>query len=239
MTDSGLIISQEIGKGREQLSSSYEFALRESDLSSFFSNVDTNVEIRLVQEQHPEIGEGQLSDNTFREYCLNREPELKQRANRMRFDGGAVKDLVNLWKHPLFSQVFMPIEALSKAFYKSLLPADPKELLFEITCALCEETFEWEKGKLFLVPPFMSLFLTFDINEMLPGILDKLDAVANPRNAETRKEFDSLKVSFAIAYETLKKRIAAYEEIEEISSYHIRRFVSLIDLEKSHHPHEV
>lgn len=232
MLDSGLIMSEETGKGREQLSSNLEIGLEKSSLSSFFDYVNMKIEIELIVEQHPEISEGQLSDSTFREYCLSREPEIKQRARRMHFDNNAIRDLVNLWTHKLFCKLFIPIEALSKAFDRSFLPGDPKELLFEVTCALCEEVFEWEKGKVILVPPFMNLFLNFDINDMLPSILDNLDVAANPRNPDARKEFDSLATLFVSTYETLRRRIAAYEEIEEISSYHIRRFVSLIDLKR-------
>lgn len=236
MVDSTLIMSRETGKGREQLSSNLEIVLEKSGLSSFFSNVNTNTEIKLVMEQHPEIREGQLSDPSFREYCLSREPEINQRARRLRFDGDAVRDMENLWTQKSFSKLFIPIEALSKALDRYFLPGDPKELLFEVTCALCEEMFEWEKGKVILIPPFMNLFLTFDITEMLPAILDKLDAAANPLNSDARKEFHSVATSFVRVYETLMRRIAAYEEIEDIRSYHIRRFLSLIGLkERSSH----
>jgi len=238
MMNAGLIISQEIGKGREQLSANYEVAFQEADICSFFNTVNTGTEIQLVMEEHPEIGEGQLDDPTFREYCLNREPELKKRAARMRFDKQATDCLTEFWKHSLFKQVFLPVESLSKAFHRTELPGDPKELVFEITCALCEKIFEWEKGKAFLIPPFMNLFLTFDVNEMLPPILDQLDLVSNPRKTETRNKFNSLTTLFTHVYEILKKRIGAYEEMEDISSYHIRRFVSLIDLEGHLHSRE-
>lgn len=230
MVNSRLIFTEEIGKGREQLFANYDVIFAEPDLSSFFEKVNTNIDIELIQEEYPEISEGQLSDSFFREYCLNRKPELRLRAQKIRFDQQTIKHLILLWQHKLFQRIFLTLESLTNAFHRSALPKDPRELLFGITSALSEKIFELETGRVLLEPPFIYLFVDFDINDTLPAVLDRLDQVSNPQDKEARIVFESFVPLFKNVYDSLKRKILAYGEVEEVGSYHIRRFASIMNL---------
>lgn len=228
---SSLIFTEKIGKGREQLLANYDILFEESDMASFFEKVNIEIETELIQEEYPEISEGQLSDSFFREYCLNKKPELKLRAQKIRFDQQTIRHLILLWQDNLFRRVFLGLKSLTEAFHRSDLPRDPRKLLFGITSAITAELFELEKGRVFLEPPFTYLFVDFDISDTLPAILERLDLVANPKDKAARIEFESFVSKFEDVYDALKKKILAYAEVEEVGSYHIRRFASLMNLD--------
>jgi len=229
MVTAQLVVPRGIGKGREEFYANYNMILDEPDLTNFLKKVNEKTEIELIQEEYPEIAYGQLSDPLFREYCLNRKRELKERTAKILFDQQAIECLAKLWEHPLYKRVFTTGESLSKAFHRTRLPADPRELVFGITVSLCEKLFELERG-LFTTPPFVYLFVDFDIEDMLPTILNQLDLAANPSNKDERNEFNSFIQEFKKAYEALRKRMSIYEQVEDVGSYHIRRFASLVRL---------
>lgn len=228
---SSLIFSEKIGKGREQLLANYDVLFEESDMASFFEKVNIDIETELIQEEYPEISEGQLIDSFFREYCLKRKPELKLRAQKIRFDQQMIKHLILLWQDNLFRQVFLGVKSLTEAFHRSDLPGDPRKILFGITSAITAELFELEKGRAFLEPPFTYLFVDFNISDTLPAILEQLDLTANLKDEAARIEFESFVSKFEDVYDELKKKILAYADVEEVGSYHIRRFASLMKLD--------
>jgi len=225
-----LIFTERIGKGREQLLANYDILFEESDMASFFEKVNIGIETELIQEEYPELSEGKLTDSFFREYCLNRKPELKLRAQKIRFDQQTIRHLILLWQDNLFRQVFLGVKSLTEAFHRSDLPQDPCELLFAITSAITAGLFELEKGRAFLEPPFIYLFVDFNTSDTLPAILQQLDLAANPKDEASRIEFESFVSKFEDVYDEMKKKMLAYAEMEEVGSYHIRRFASLMNL---------
>lgn len=228
---SRLIFTKRIGKGREQLLANYDILFEESDIASFFERVNTDIETELIQEEYPEISEGQLSDSFFREYCLDKKPELTLRAQKISFGQQTISHLIPLWQDNLFKRVFLGVKSLTEAFHRSDLPGNPRKLLFGITSALTAELFELEKGRAFLEPPFTYLFVDFDVSDTLPAILEQLDLAANPKDKAARIEFESFVSKFQNVYDALKEKILAYAEVEEVGSYHIRRFASLMKLD--------
>jgi len=230
MIELKLIFPKETAKG-EQLSSNYDIILTESSIAAFFKRLNTQIDIELIEEEYPEIAEGQLDDPFFREYCLNKKPELKSRAQEIRFEQQTIDSLTKLWKHDLFRQVFLPIEALTKAYDRGELPKDPLDLLFGMTSAICEKIFELQEGKVFIEPPFVYLFVNFDINDTLPAILSELDKVANPKDNKARANFRSLIDRFAEVYDLTKEKILAYGKLEDVGSYHIRRLASFLNID--------
>lgn len=226
----GLIKTEAIGKGREQVVSDYDLLLQLMT-TSFFDGVNNRIISELIIEDYNyEITETQLLDPIFREYCLNRKPELKKRCEEIRFSGEQAKILIRLWKNPLFRQIFLSMNCLTAAFDRYELPEDPRELLFGLTTTLCEDIYEFREGKAVSRPPFVYVFFYINTNDFLPRVLDRSDSIANPLNVQRRAKFDVLVAQFKEVYDIVRSKIKVYEEAEEIGSYHISRFVHLMDM---------
>ena len=222
-----LIEILETSRGGGRIQSRYDMFIEGKELINFFDEVNLKIECELIVDEYDfEISFSQLQDKLFREFCLRRKPKLRKKIEIIKFSTDEAKTLSELWKNPMFSKIFLNINCITIIFNRYNLPEDPRFLLLGLTSALCHSIYEYEKQELFASPPFIYLFFPHDIEDILPSVLNNIEIELSSSNDKfVRKLFKT----FWTVYDIIKRKIAVYNEVEEISSYHIRRFKNIMD----------
>lgn len=205
--------------------SNYDLIFKEEMIKNFFKKINNEIENDVIIEKYDyEITETQLSDPLFKEFCLDKKPDLNKILNEIRISDEEAGTFLSLWRTNLFKNIFLSAEIIKKLIdNRKNLPVNPLNLLFDLTLELCESIYFFYEGGERSFPNPSKLWI--NVNEVLPLLVDKLKSF----NIE---ELSDLKEKFGKVYEIMKNKFAVYEERSEISSYHTVQFSKIMGLKR-------
>lgn len=205
--------------------SNYDFLLEKKNINKFFEKTNNEISNAVIIEKYDyEITEGQLEDPLFKEFCIEKKPELKEVLNGIKIDSKETESFLSLWRAPLFKTVFLLGDCIKRLMGdRRDLPQNPQELLYSMMIKLCESTYFFKEGG---TPDFPDPYLWLNIDEIFPLILPKLESAKSKLPEESK----ILNQRFKDVYEIMKNKFAIYEGRSEIGSYHLAKFVEIIEL---------
>jgi len=207
--------------------SNYELLVNRDVAQNFFENTNKEISNEIIVEKYDfEVSESQLEDSLFKEFCLEKKPELKPIIKAMEINEKEIDIFLSLWKDLLFRKVFLSTDCIKRLIEdRQRLPQDPTELLFSMTVGICESVYFFKEGG---HPDFPDPYLWLDIDEIFPLIIERLQSVA--LTPQTSKEIKPLAQNFRNVYEIMKKKFMIYQGRSEITSFHIAKFVEAMNL---------
>ena len=205
--------------------SNYDLLLEKKSMNKFFEEANNEISNAVIIEKYDyEVTEGQLEDPLFKEFCIEKKPELKEVLDGIKIDSAEAESFLSLWNAPLFRKIFLSSDCVKKLIGdRRGLPQNPRELLFSVTISLCESTYFFKEGG---TPDFPDPYLWFNIDEIFPLILTKLELT----KSNLPEEFRILNQCFKDVYKIMKDKFVIYEGRSEIGSYHISKFVEIIEV---------
>lgn len=206
--------------------SNYNLLLEKKEATEFFERTNNRISNEIIIEKYDwEVTEGQLEDPLFKEFCIEKKPELKKILDETKIVGKEIEKFLSLWKASLFKKIFLSADCIKKLVGdRRQLPENPRDLLFDITVDTCESIYYYkEEGRTFFADPFLSLGL--ETNEVYPLILAKLKSAMYARG-----QFLILSKRLKEVYEVMKNKIATYQGRSEVGSYHIAKIVEMMGL---------
>lgn len=208
--------------------SNYDLLLKKNEMVKFFEKTNYTISNQIIIEKYDwEITENQLEDPLFREFCLEKKPELKEILKIVKMTQEDSDSFLSLWKTHLFRKIFLSTDCIKRLIEdRQRLPQNPREFLFSMTTELCESiyTFKRERAHEFTVFEFPNPYLWLDIDEIFPLVMSKLEK-ASPNLSE---ELKTLNQRFRALYKNIVKKFKLFEDKSEVSTYHIARFVEMI-----------
>jgi len=207
--------------------SNYELLVDRDEAQNFFENTNKEISNEIIVEKYDyEISEDQLEDSLFREFCLEKKPELKPIIEAMEINEKEIDIFLSLWKDLLFRKVFLSTDCIKKLLEnRERLPQSPRELLFSMTVGICESVYFFKEKE---YPGFPDPYLWLDIDEIFPLIIESLQSVEYA--TQTSKEMKTLAQNFRNVYEIMKNKFMIYQERSEIASFQIAKFVDIMKL---------
>lgn len=210
--------------------SNYTLLLDKKGAVEFFKKENDKVSKEIIVEKYDyEVTETQLDDRLFKEFCIEKKPELKPILDSIAISNEEINSLIELWKAPLFRTVFLSTDVLKKLIDdRQKLPEDPRELLFSITIETCERFYDYLEGGSEFDDPYNTDW-SFSIDEVMPLIFNMLKASDEKHPQESKILFEQLKTVYLV----MKEKFAIYRGRSEVSAYHVAKIVEMIGLKKS------
>lgn len=209
--------------------SNYELILEKKRVVEFFEITNRMRGNEIIIEKYDyEVTEGQLEDLLFREFCIEKKPELKEIVAGTEIVGQEIVNFFSLWKTSLFKTIFLSSDLIKKLTGDRWeLPKNPLNLLFDITMNMCERIYYFnEGGRPGYTDPFLLLHL--EIDEVFPLILTQLES-AKSKFPEKSKVLNK---RFKEVYDIMKNKFAIYLGRSEISSYHVAKIAEIMGLRR-------
>lgn len=207
--------------------SNYGLLLEQNGVTNFFAKTNHAISNQIVIEKYEwEVTENQLEDPLFREFCLEKKPELKDILNKVRITEKDIESFLSLWKTHLFRKIFLSTGPVRKLVEdRQQLPTNPREFLFSITTALCERIYSFKKESIheFTIFEFPNPYLWLEIDDVLPLVLNKLESASS----DSSKELKAFNQSLQQVYRNMVKKFKLFEGRSEVRTYHIARFVKM------------
>jgi hypothetical protein len=207
------------------LQSNLDWVLERKRTTKFFEEINDLIANEIIVEKYEyEVTESQLEDPLFKEFCIEKKPELKGILSGIKIAGEEIDKFLLLWKNPGFKKVFLSPDVISELMYnRGELPRNPTELLFSLTVKTCEQVYFFKEGGM---PDFPDPNFWFEIQSAFPLLLTKLKVLTS----ESPADFRALTQRFKEVYEVLKGKFAIYVGRSEISAYHAAKFVEVMKL---------
>lgn len=207
--------------------SNYDLVLEEKGIRRFFEKTNNEISSEIIIEKYDyEILDSQLEDPLFREFCLEKKPELKQIIKEIKITDAEIGSFLSLWKDLQFRKIFLSTDCLSKVVGdRRRLPEDPRELLFSMTASICESIHLFKDGGM---PGFPQPYLWIDANEIFPLIVSKLESI---RTGWLSAQLETQSRSFQNVYAIMRNKFMVYEGRSEVSSYHVAKFVDIMGIQ--------
>lgn len=207
--------------------SSYDFLLKKRIVNEYFERINNEISNEIIIERYDyEVTEGQLEDRLFKEFCIEKKPELRDILNETKIVDKEVGMFISLWETPTFRTAFLSADCIKKYVGgRSELPENPIDLLFSLTANACERLYHYKEGG---SPSFENPFIRVwsEINEVFPLILTKLES----SKSKSPNQFKAFARRFKNVYNIIRQKIAIYEGRSEISSYHIAKIADILGL---------
>jgi len=207
--------------------SSYDFLLKKRIVNEYFERINNEISNEIIIERYDyEVTEGQLEDRLFKEFCIEKKPELSDILNETKIVGEEIGMFISLWETPIFRTAFLSADCIKMYVgHRSQLPENPIELLFSLTANACERLYHYKEGG---SPSFENPFIRIwsEINEVFPLILTKLES----SKSKSPNQFKADARHFKNVYNIIRQKIAIYEGRSEISSYHIAKIADMLGL---------
>jgi len=204
--------------------SNYELVLDEEAIKKFFKRTNEEISKEIIIEKYDfEILPAQLEDPLFKEFCLDKKPELRNIISAIAISDREVKDFLLLWKNPLFKEVFLSSDIIKLLIEdRHRLPENPREFLFSLTVNLCEEIYLFKEGG--GISAFPQPYLWLDVSEILHLLVSKLEPWLD------KPMFDKLRQSFQKVYTIMREKFVIYGGRSEVSAYHIAKFTKIMNV---------
>jgi hypothetical protein len=206
----------------------YDLLLEQNQTMNFFEKTNLAISNQIITERFEwEVTETQLEDPLFREFCLEKKPELKEILEKARMTKKDIGDFLSLWKTHLFRKTFLTTDSLNRLIEdRQHLPQNPREFLFSVTTELCENiySFKKESAREFAIFEFPNPYSWYDIDEILPLLVKKLEA----STSSSSEELETFRQKFQSVYKSMSKKFKLFEDTSEISTYHMAKLVKII-----------
>jgi len=220
MQDRKLISVMEGGR----FQSNYDLVLDKKGVRKFFERTNDEISTEIIIERYDfEILSSQLEDPLFKEFCLEKKPELREIIGAIAISDEEVEDFILFWKNPLFKEVFLSTDLTRRLIEdRERLPKNPRELLFSLTTNLCENVYLFKEGG--GISEFPQPYLWLDVSEVIHLLVSRLDPWLN------KLAFNNLKQRFQRVYTIMKEKFMIYGGRSEVSAYHIARFTEMMKI---------
>jgi len=207
--------------------SNYNLFLEKKGAIRFFERANNIISNEIIIEKYDyEITEGQLADPLFKEFCIERKPELKEMLDGTKIIGKEIENFLSLWESSLFREIFLSADLIKKLVgNRQLLPENPRDLLFGITMNMCESIYYFkEGGRPSFTDPY--LWLGLEIREVFPLVLTNLKSALS----NSTEELKTFVQCFRGVYKIMKNKFAIYQGRSEVGAYHVAKIVEILQL---------
>jgi hypothetical protein len=227
------VIEKMISKGIVQMvegscfKSNYDWLFDEKRVIEFFERMNNKISNEIIIEKYDyEVSEGQLEDRLFKEFCIEKKPELKAILDSTAIGGKEIDSFIELWRTSLFRKIFLSTDVIRKLISnRQELPEDPRELLFSITVETCARFYVFKEGGSEFNSPYET-DLWFSIDEAMPLIFTMFKTT----NENYPEEAKILHRRLKEVYQIMKEKFAISQGRSEISAYHVAKIVEMIEL---------
>jgi len=207
--------------GQRYFRSNYDLIFDVKSLDQFFAELNEDIEIEtIVKEYNYDISEFQLEDKLFREFCIEKKKNLKNKIEKIRFNEQDKELLVNLWRNRVFRKVFLSLEVLSKLVRRDDLTESPVRFLFDFTYRIFEEIYSYLRQ--------IEYPETFYSSDMYIRLEDVIVPLIETLNKLDRSEIESLTEYFGPAYKGIDQKFMMYEPPSEVRFYHMKKLVEIL-----------
>lgn len=207
--------------------SNYDSFLKKRIVGEYFEKTNEEISNEIIIEKYDyEVTEGQLEDRLFKEFCIEKKPELKEILNAVKINDEEITSFISLWETSTFKTAFLSANCIKQYVGdRNELPENPIDLLFSFSANACERLYHYKEGG---TPRFENPFVRFwsEINEVFPLILANLETA----QSESAGQFKNFARRFKNVYNILKEKIAVYEGRSEVSSYHVAKIADILGL---------